>query len=563
VLGIGLLDSVLKLNLSDGYLMLCGMLGIVLEVVALGCGIVGRRSASGKAGLIISPISLVLYVLLTLTVLATPVHSTHGPEPGAEMGMEMSAVPLVQPPAPTQVPPGQSAAAPVAPAGGLEIRYDKSRVPSISAPGRSDYAFTFTAPPGHFLTAWLEFWQDGKLEIGDLDTTVSPNQDKPLTAVLQLSIANGETLSPESADKWRYDWTFADSLDASNGRRRTNGQWRKDIHHFRQASITEIKEIHVFNKGAHPNPGETVTLFSCDAYISDTPSMNEHTISCLARLLKGKPEAVVALRARISPAAPGELAKNPQTFADGPVKQELAHGSLSQFAIATEIGDDLRLCKTPAEAHRALVARAGTQEGRALAEQMLREFGEKPAAGVTPEELVKKLEETIEAIGNLSIDEAKRLIPKAASMPNAGFQKLATSPQATPGTSDDQPLSLIFMSLRPGEAAKRNPAALDDFQYLEAPMPSRIAEAASKSKSKGYATLIQPEFITNCTCSAKDDTATGTVSFAAPGLYSGKVAFVARRASGTWRIEEFRLPNYGIKTVRGADGKWKKSEVQP
>jgi hypothetical protein len=52
------------------------------------------------------------------------------------------------------------------------------------------------------------------------------------------------------------------------------------------------------------------------------------------------------------------------------------------------------------------------------------------------------------------------------------------------------------------------------------------------------------------------------VSFTAPGLYSGKVEFVARRKDDAWRIEEFRLFNYGIKTVRGADGKWRKSDLQ-
>jgi len=84
VLGIGVLDSVLKLGLSDGLLMLCGMLGIVLELVALGCGIVGRRAASGKAGLIISVISLALYALMFPVVMISPAGSDRGPEPQVE-----------------------------------------------------------------------------------------------------------------------------------------------------------------------------------------------------------------------------------------------------------------------------------------------------------------------------------------------------------------------------------------------------------------------------------------------------------------------------------------------
>ncbi len=52
---------------------LCFIMGAVLEVVALGCGIVGRRSKPGKAGLITSAIALPLYflvyiVLFTVTI---------------------------------------------------------------------------------------------------------------------------------------------------------------------------------------------------------------------------------------------------------------------------------------------------------------------------------------------------------------------------------------------------------------------------------------------------------------------------------------------------------------
>jgi len=55
---------------------LCFILGVVLEVLALGCGIAGRRSKAGKAGLITSAVALPLYVLVYLvlfTVTAVPV----------------------------------------------------------------------------------------------------------------------------------------------------------------------------------------------------------------------------------------------------------------------------------------------------------------------------------------------------------------------------------------------------------------------------------------------------------------------------------------------------------
>jgi hypothetical protein len=53
-----------RLDLTEGYLVLCLLLGIGLEVAAMGCGMVGWRSKSGKAGLMISVLSLVLFALV-------------------------------------------------------------------------------------------------------------------------------------------------------------------------------------------------------------------------------------------------------------------------------------------------------------------------------------------------------------------------------------------------------------------------------------------------------------------------------------------------------------------
>ena len=77
------------------------------------------------------------------------------------------------------------------------------------------------------------------------------------------------------------------------------------------------------------------------------------------------------------------------------------------------------------------------------------------------------------------------------------------------------------------------------------------------SRGKGYASFIQPEYISECETTSTNGIATGTVFFNADKLYAGAVEFTARRSDGSWRIEEFRLPNYGIRTVRGDDGKWK------
>lgn len=46
----------------------CGLLFVMLELIALGCGIAARRTATGKAGLVIGsvvlPVGLVVFALL-------------------------------------------------------------------------------------------------------------------------------------------------------------------------------------------------------------------------------------------------------------------------------------------------------------------------------------------------------------------------------------------------------------------------------------------------------------------------------------------------------------------
>ena len=49
-------------------LAFCGILFVILELVALGCGIAARRTASGKAGLVIS--TGVAFLLLLLGLVA-------------------------------------------------------------------------------------------------------------------------------------------------------------------------------------------------------------------------------------------------------------------------------------------------------------------------------------------------------------------------------------------------------------------------------------------------------------------------------------------------------------
>jgi hypothetical protein len=166
----------------------------------------------------------------------------------------------------------------------------------------------------------------------------------------------------------------------------------------------------------------------------------------------------------------------------------------------------------------------------------------------------------------LSSTEAKALIPKATSITNADWERLAKSQQPSPSLIKSESLSLILVgSLNPIEAGKKNPAVLNDFKYVgkNIPEPSVISDHMWQSKSKGYATMLQPESLTGCQVKTENGTATGTVAFEVKGLFSGNVEFTAHHKDGSWRIQEFRLPNYDIKTVLADDGVWKKSVIGP
>jgi hypothetical protein len=52
--------------------LLCGVLFVILELIALGCGIVARRTATGKAGLVISGILVLCFLFVALFFAPVP-----------------------------------------------------------------------------------------------------------------------------------------------------------------------------------------------------------------------------------------------------------------------------------------------------------------------------------------------------------------------------------------------------------------------------------------------------------------------------------------------------------
>lgn len=156
----------------------------------------------------------------------------------------------------------------------------------------------------------------------------------------------------------------------------------------------------------------------------------------------------------------------------------------------------------------------------------------------------------------LTKDQAISLIPPASSIPNDEFTALARMEKIE--VSGHQ-LSLILFTLDPFRESESNPRVLEDFRYIgeRFPNPAEMAAKMWASKSLGYATMLQPQYIDELTIDSTDTQATGTIEFAAPDLYKGKVRFRAEQVNGDWAITEFELPHYKIVT-RLLDDVWQR-----
>jgi hypothetical protein len=147
-------------------------------------------------------------------------------------------------------------------------------------------------------------------------------------------------------------------------------------------------------------------------------------------------------------------------------------------------------------------------------------------------------------------------------MPSAELQKFATDggDPAKFKSAKGYSLTWAILSYAPDPNGKEPTS----FRFLsDTPNPVHIANAIVGPKGKDgkfdkTATIIQPEYITDCTCKVNGGTATGVVSFKAGTVYEGKVEYTARKKGGAWRIEEFRLTDPKITLALGADGKWVK-----
>jgi hypothetical protein len=158
----------------------------------------------------------------------------------------------------------------------------------------------------------------------------------------------------------------------------------------------------------------------------------------------------------------------------------------------------------------------------------------------------------------LTAAQAKALLPEAAGVPADFLKRVAEEGTVVTGKVPPNGHSLTWAILT--HAPPREPVKDPEFKFLaeNAVNVGAVMAAISKSGGKGYGSVIQPEFITDCTCTVKGDTATGVVTFKADKAYQGKVEYTARVKDGKWRVEEFRMPNLKIAVKLGADGKWVK-----
>lgn len=69
-----------RVSIPDGFLLACFILGVGLVLVAVGCGILSKRTSAGKAGLIIGSVLLVLWLATLLTMPVLDVEADGQPE---------------------------------------------------------------------------------------------------------------------------------------------------------------------------------------------------------------------------------------------------------------------------------------------------------------------------------------------------------------------------------------------------------------------------------------------------------------------------------------------------
>lgn len=187
--------------------------------------------------------------------------------------------------------------------------------------------------------------------------------------------------------------------------------------------------------------------------------------------------------------------------------------------------------------------------------------------------------------------ELRKLIVEAAAVPLT--QEIARKLQADLEGEDllssfgDQPLTLALLTLDSSHPFCRDNGKYlteqglpHQFEYTVPDLdPSRIVKCLEPpdtasyiakhfgkrfvegllgldSKVLRFTSAIWEPYITGLEFDRFGAEIVGTVSFEAPGCWSGKMPFTARDSDQGWRVEEFRMPDTGWKVTLGESGNW-------
>lgn len=161
--------------------------------------------------------------------------------------------------------------------------------------------------------------------------------------------------------------------------------------------------------------------------------------------------------------------------------------------------------------------------------------------------------------GKLTPSLAKKLLPAAASVRSDDLDKLSRGEK--PAKENLSPTYWILTYKPNGEPFPKDCEKDLDLFSGKPVNANRMLEAMNVSKAKKFASVIQPEYITECTVASEDEQATGRVAFKC-SEYSGAINFMAIKRNEEWAIQEFEWPHIGVQFKRGEDGNWSSERIE-
>jgi len=162
-------------------------------------------------------------------------------------------------------------------------------------------------------------------------------------------------------------------------------------------------------------------------------------------------------------------------------------------------------------------------------------------------------------------EQIREYITQAVAMQRVDFNKIAratSSPKVEEW--DDKSLTLVLLF---GTGIREEESDQFQFHTDRTPRPNELVREVNRGFG-GYrfflpdapVSMIHQDRITKVTCQVDEESATGTLSYNVPGMYSGKVDYVAEKQPTHWHITELIVSDYDIHLVRGDGGLWQEKE---